>query len=344
METTHREHTIVFSIVVPVYNVAAYLEECLDSLRQQTYPHIEVIMVDDGSTDSSALITDRYAQTDSRFRVIHQPNAGLSAARNRGMSEATGHYLMLIDSDDYIDIHTCQTLLDEIESAQAHPYDVIMFSRQRFDNQGHTWLDIYPEGEYATGKEFLLRYMHGNFSHSAVNKCYRMDFIREHGLRFVEGILYEDGYFTLTMFNEAGHTRSLATPLYFYRSNPASIMHTARPKDLDVLVTVRMLDAYFAERHDPLRDDWRYHLNIFRWVFSAIAIKYPCRMLFNQDAHRMTRRVFHSPEMMPHNQFVEHDPHIHIVWRLAAWGINHCYPLFALCVYLSYNAKQLIKR
>ena len=90
------------SVIVPVYNVAPYLEQCLDSIVNQTYRHLEIILVDDGSTDDSGAICDRYAEGDSRIQVVHQKNKGLSGARNSGLDIASGEYVIFIDSDDYI--------------------------------------------------------------------------------------------------------------------------------------------------------------------------------------------------------------------------------------------------
>ena len=92
-----------FSIIVPVYNVEAYLIRCLDSLRTQTYGDYEALLVDDGSTDSSGRLCDEYAGRDGRFRVIHRINGGLAAARNTGLDAAGGKYIMFLDSDDYLE-------------------------------------------------------------------------------------------------------------------------------------------------------------------------------------------------------------------------------------------------
>lgn len=104
----------LISVIVPVYNTAPFLEECISSILSQTYALLEVILVDDGSTDDSGLICDRIANEDNRIRVIHQPNAGLGAARNTGLSIASGDYIMFIDSDDYININCCKTLLETV--------------------------------------------------------------------------------------------------------------------------------------------------------------------------------------------------------------------------------------
>ena len=107
----------LISVIVPVYKVEEYLYECIDSIRRQTYKDLEIILVDDGSPDNCGMICDEYAKNDERIRVIHQNNAGLSSARNKGIENASGDYLCFVDSDDFISDDYCETLfmlLDQI--------------------------------------------------------------------------------------------------------------------------------------------------------------------------------------------------------------------------------------
>lgn len=103
-----------FSIIVPVYDVEQYLENCINSVLNQSFRHFQLILVDDGSKDSSGEICDRFAQKDSRVKVIHKPNAGVSAARNTGIDIATGQFICFIDSDDWIESEYLQKIVDEI--------------------------------------------------------------------------------------------------------------------------------------------------------------------------------------------------------------------------------------
>ena len=105
----------LISVIVPVYNVEKYLAKCIDSIIAQTYTNLEILLVDDGATDSSGAICDEYAQKESRIRVIHKENGGLSDARNRGIAEARGEYLGFIDSDDYIDVDMYELLYNLIQ-------------------------------------------------------------------------------------------------------------------------------------------------------------------------------------------------------------------------------------
>ena len=121
--------SVKISVVIPVYNVEKYLQECVNSVLRQTYTDFEVILVDDGSTDSGGRICDDYAQKDPRVRVIHQANGGLSVARNTGLRAAQGKYVYFLDSDDYIEDHTLEALifLAEKESADIVFFDGYVF-------------------------------------------------------------------------------------------------------------------------------------------------------------------------------------------------------------------------
>ena len=123
-----------FSIIVPVYNVAPWLDECLESVARQGFAEWECICIDDGSTDGCAAILDEWAKRDARFRVVHQPNAGVSAARNRGLELATGDYVWFVDGDDVISENSLMTLCDVIE-ANGHP-DIVHFDLKEFRKGG----------------------------------------------------------------------------------------------------------------------------------------------------------------------------------------------------------------
>ena len=124
------------SVIVPVYNVEKYLNDCIDSIINQTYKNIEIILVDDGSNDSSGSICDEYAKKDNRVRVIHKVNGGLSSARNAGLDEVTGDYVMFCDSDDMFLPTSCEVMFEEIEKRNA---DYIVGNYQNCTEEGELW-------------------------------------------------------------------------------------------------------------------------------------------------------------------------------------------------------------
>lgn len=186
------------SIVVPVYNAEEYLLENINSILLQIYINFELILVDDGSTDSSGDICDAYAKKDSRVKVIHQENSGVSAARNVGIEIASGKYVVFIDSDDYIKPDYLSELYKAISS---NPYSWCFCGFQEMDEKGAVlWdclyqtdkeYDVFPISEYGT-------VLHKKFASMLWNRIYELDIIKSNSIRFDETLsLSEDVLFNL---------------------------------------------------------------------------------------------------------------------------------------------------
>lgn len=208
-----------FSVIIPVYNVEPYLRECLDSMLQQTCPDWEAVCVDDGSTDGSAGILSEYASRDSRFRIVTQPNGGLSAARNTGLDHATGDYILFLDSDDWLEPNTLQTLQNNLNGE-----DMLCFGGWRGNYE-----DCPDAAHYPTGWDYynscVFRQQKFPFV-CVVLRCYRRAMLEANSLRFREGFLHEDNHFTPRVCLASGPVKVLNTSLYRYRVRPGSIMTT----------------------------------------------------------------------------------------------------------------------
>ena len=217
----------MISVVIPVYNVEKYLAECVDSVLGQTYQDYEIILVDDGATDSSGAMCDEYAQKDARIRVIHQPNGGLSAARNAGLSAASGEYIYFLDSDDYIEPTTLADLVSVAEQEQA---DVVFFDGYVFfdECEEDDTVSRYVRKEaYATqkGRDILPQLLKNEEYRTAVPlMLFRTNYLTGHALNFREGILHEDELFTFLVYNADGRVAHCHKQLYARRIRPASIM------------------------------------------------------------------------------------------------------------------------
>lgn len=202
------------SIIVPVYNVEKYLEQCLESLVNQTFQDIEIICLDDGSTDTSPQLLDAYAAKDNRVRVYHRENAGVSHTRNVGMDLAQGEYILFVDSDDYIALRTCEILLASAEKEHA---DIVVFGGKTFPTL--PWADdsfAYRDKVYHSGVDALL-YERGSIP-LMCNKMYRATFLRENALRLNADLtLGEDHAFQFISFPLAKTVVFSGEILYFYR-------------------------------------------------------------------------------------------------------------------------------
>ncbi len=185
--------TALVSIIVPVYGTEDYLPACIESLCQQTYPHIEVILVDDQSPDSCPAICDGYAVRDARVRVIHQRNKGVSGARNTGISAAAGEYLLFVDSDDELYPEAVELLLRDM---REHNADIVSGIKSIVDQNGHV-RDSRDDGKLTLyrGDEPLLLSLGGDRdTNSACAKLFKTSFIQ--GVHFEEGKnIQEDGFF-----------------------------------------------------------------------------------------------------------------------------------------------------
>lgn len=223
----HEQKNPAVSVVIPVYNVEAYLCECADSVLNQTMQDFEVILVDDGATDSSGTICDGYAARDPRVRVIHQENGGLSAARNTGLDVAGGKYVYFLDSDDYIAPDTLEKLLLTAEKEQA---DVVFLDAFVFFDGCEPDPKVYQyhrSRDYGArpGQEMLLELLNTDEYRTAVPlMLFRRNYMTRYTLRFREGILHEDELFTFYVYQANGIVAHCHEELYARRVRQASIM------------------------------------------------------------------------------------------------------------------------
>lgn len=170
------------SIIVPVYNAAPYLGRCVESLLNQSYTDFELILVDDGSNDSSALICDKYAVKDERVRVFHQPNAGPSAARNRGLDEAIGKWVCFVDADDYVDVNYVTDLVRGADDTRA----VVVQGLIEMNGNGETCKELLlPSHSYIEGDFGKMLETHNLLEHGyVVAKLYPLQLLRDNHIRF----------------------------------------------------------------------------------------------------------------------------------------------------------------
>ncbi|CBK75176.1 Glycosyltransferase [Butyrivibrio fibrisolvens 16/4] len=209
------------SVIVPVYNVENQLERCLQSLISQTYTQLEIILVDDGSADNSGDICEKHAAKDSRIRVIHQENQGLSGARNSGLDVATGEYIFFLDSDDYLDVTTLEKMMAQANRCNA---DIVACGFAHvYDNGTERPFTSSAPAQYS-GREAVLQMMTtNNICSTAWNKLYKADLWKD--IRFPVGRLHEDEATTYKLLFNANLVAYLPECLYKYYQRDDSIMN-----------------------------------------------------------------------------------------------------------------------
>lgn len=218
----------IISIIVPIYKVEKFLRKCIDSIINQTYKNIEIILVDDGSPDSCGVICDEYEKEDNRIRVIHKKNGGLSEARNYGIEASIGKYIMFVDSDDYIDKNMCERLLS---IAQRYDTDITMCEIYEISGMQKYISPIsnLERNKIFNGdivmKEFFLRY--STELYASWNKLYKRElFFSENNIRFPVGELYEDMFIEYKLYNLSKRIIIIPDKLYYYIQRKDSITGT----------------------------------------------------------------------------------------------------------------------
>lgn len=241
-----------FSVIIPIYKVEEYLKECIDSVLQQTYCNLEIILVDDGSPDSCPVICDEYAEQFEFIKVIHKKNGGLSDARNTGLDIATGEYVIFLDSDDYWGEKDFLKKVNSFIISQSSPeqIDIILFQAKKFVEASQSYiLDQYYSSEHinSIGKDDTLRYLleTGAYSMQACTKILRREFLQDNEIVFVKNLLGEDLDWFLQVMFKVDDIYAVDDINYIYRIRKGSITNTIGIKNL--LDTIWMLQKWSNE-------------------------------------------------------------------------------------------------
>ncbi|WP_165054775.1 MULTISPECIES: glycosyltransferase family 2 protein [unclassified Adlercreutzia] len=205
------------SFVVPAYNIDRYLDECLESLCGQTYSNLEIICVDDGSSDNSLDVLRKWEQRDSRVKVISQTNKGVSRARNEGMRQATGDYIGFVDGDDYLDLDAAEKMVEKI---LAHEADIVVYGGRAFPETQWVTEVFGPRDVVREGDGRFMIFEERGCIPSASNKVYRRSLLEQNDLEFNESlILGEDTSLQFLIFPLAQRVVFMSNRFYHYRFN-----------------------------------------------------------------------------------------------------------------------------
>ena len=237
----------MISVIVPVYNAEEYLEECLESIKNQTYTNIEVILVNDGSTDGSKEICEQYCEKDNRFKLVNQENQGQSVARNLGVAESVGQFIMFVDSDDVVRENIVEVLL----SYMKEDVDLVECNlvRNQEELKMNKTIRVIFEGNSTEGIMNCISFKKVKFC--PVTKLYRREIVEK--VSFLEGFIYEDVY---TGINYLRYIRKMVVIDYigyYYRVHPNSTMTKSfNEKDLDNFKVGNQLIDSFKDDEDMI--------------------------------------------------------------------------------------------
>ena len=283
------------SVIIPVYNVSRYLPQCFDSVISQTYRNLEIIVIDDGSTDDSGNICDQYAEKDDRIHVIHTDNRGLASARNLGLENVSGEYISFIDSDDWIEPQTIETFIgaaleteaDIVKARYCSEYVGITVHSPMEKKNSHTYI----------GKDVLSAFAESKFGNVVWNKFYRAECFKD--IHFPDGHNYEDiaivWKIMKNLAENGGVVTALSDELIHYRVRKNSISHTYILNNIAeswnaYLAKYEVLPDYqdklLAECFVPIRHMWMNY-----WGYSKEDKAEAQKII--QEMHSFSKKNFH---------------------------------------------------
>lgn len=273
------------SIVLPVYNVADYLKECIQSILNQTFKEYELILVDDGSTDGSEIMCDQYKKKDERIVVVHQKNGGLSAARNTGMNYAKAEYITFIDSDDFVGPQYIELLYESVIKNDA---DISICDYKEVSQNATIGSIDYCEKdnikELSLDKEETIKQVYKTDYHGiefvSWAKIYKLDLFKSNDIYFPEGRLHEDAFTTYKLFYISKKITYIDIPLYFYRIRSGSIMTSEfSEKRLDMICATREEYQFFKKNDN-------YELMRLAFFDHLHKVKLILKMIYNSSGNK----------------------------------------------------------
>ena len=281
------------SVIIPVYNIKNYLNQCVQSVCKQSYSRLEIILVDDGSTDDSGMLCDEWAEKDSRIKVFHKENGGLSDARNYGLIHATGDYVYFLDGDDWISRETIQILLqsalqyqsDFVQGGFYYAYSTYLL-RQKSDTDVCTYTSQQALQELLLNRQ-IKNVAGGNLISRELAKQ----------VPYIKGKFFEDIYWKYLMLDKARNIVVITQPLCYYRQRHEGISGTFSARNLDLLKGMEERLQFLASKYPPLFAIALNQYWLTSFLFLQTAMKEPALTGLYKD-------YFEQLEIRYYDQFV----------------------------------------
>ena len=273
------------SIIIPVYNVEKYIKTSIESVLNQTYKNLEIILVDDGTKDNCGKICDQYKEIDNRIIVIHQENMGLAEARNSGMKIATGKYLMFMDSDDFYEKNSCEVLYNEIKKRDA---DFVIGNYIHVDANGNKWeKPLFDSETYTNFKLSIKDYQKSFYVMNSVvwNKIYKREFIEKINLKFIKGTLAEDAIFSTFCYVHSDNAYFINDIVYNYRQN-----------EVNSTISTTCSKKYFEKINEAYKlifDNFKTTNNIgfYRYFYARIMPYLLCKIIDTESLESEEEKI-----------------------------------------------------
>lgn len=273
----------LISVIVPIYKVENYLSRCIESIVNQTYKNLEIILVDDGSPDGCHIMCDNYAKKDNRIKVVHKQNGGLSDARNAGMAVASGDYVSFIDSDDYISLDFLKILYDTMRSTNS---DIVDCEVVKFYEDGH--FEEYEDDagfiSYGTQEALSALIAENTFRQHVWNKLYKADLVLD--IPYEVGKLNEDEFWTYQIFGRAKKITKINKIMYYYFQREDSIMgNSYNIRRLDALEGKMNRQEYIEKNFPELSTQAKIDL------FGSCMFAYQCVLKYMRGKEKKKAKI-----------------------------------------------------
>lgn len=303
---------ILVSIVVPIYNVEAFLPQCIDSLLAQTHPNLEIILVDDGSPDNCGAICDRYARENRNIRVIHKENGGLSSARNAGIAAATGAYIGFVDSDDFIKETMFRSLL---EAAVSHNAEIAACGRYLVTETGEVTGQAYTTaGEKLFSTEDAIKQMltSGQLDVAVWDKLFLTSLFRD--IAFPVGEINEDAAIIFDLLSKTTGVVHIGAPMYCYRCRSGSITKSGyKPNKIQALEHAERIYTLLETKYPRLLPLGKQYL--------AYTCCHQLSLILKDKSALRTYKAHYKRYIKPLDKYIFHlisNANIATVWKLRA--------------------------
>lgn len=245
------------SVVIPIYNSELYLEKCVNSIINQTYKNIEIILVDDGSTDMSLDVCKKLQKKDDRIKIISTVNRGVANARNNGIENSNGEFLIFVDSDDYINEKLIEKCINNIDKYQK--CDVVCYNIVRFNRNSNTGKEKEFVKNIKKDRKFLKKMIMKEKINSPCNKLYRMDIINRFNIRFnTDLFVAEDLLFNIEYFDVISYVLILNEDLYYYYYNCNSVTNNFNYDKYNNLMYVNDIALEKYKNDNVIFNSWMY--------------------------------------------------------------------------------------
>lgn len=277
------------SIVVPVYNVEEYLNKCIDSLIAQTFKNIEIILVEDCSTDKSKQICKDYESKYENIKLIyHSKNMGLAQARNTGISVATGKYIAFVDSDDWVKPNMYELLYRKIENENL---DIVVCGyEEAYDDEKYVTFKFSQYKNIENNIDIMKSFLGGKINAVAWNKLYKLSLFKNNNILYPEGKYYEDQYPTFLLLYNSTRVGFINEPLYYYKKRSSSITgNKFSNKNLDIIDQTNQIRKYLIENGEFENYKQYYQVRYINNVSSFVIDKL---IKSNQESMRATIKMY----------------------------------------------------